>query len=505
MRDIFEGLFVAPRLRVERASSVAEGSPPPADERSALLPPNVQAGEARRDATFTENFFDLMYVLPMQNLFSLSPGRSPRSLLLFVVYFATIFNSWLGEAFYNTRFDTDDVPARGITVLQMVCIAGMASGVNERAEYTGDSTFALSYAALRALLVMKYARVAWHLPKLRPLTLGFITGFSVALGCWVASAFVAPAFQLPMALLGLCVDYTTPFVLALVPRFKMVPVHHQHMPERFAGFTCLVLAGSLFSVQMQMPPLGAVDGWALPPIFISMASVALPLAFLSLYAAGVGLPSAELAGFRINQVGAKVRVYMYLYLHMPLALAIMLSSNGLYQATGAAFAAAGSGPGAAVTRSRSLPPLDTASRWLICAGWALATATMGVVHALGGVQDHGTGLTHRSTRMHGYGGVQITAEEVAARARTRTRRTKLRRLWLRLAAAVLLLLLPIWLRDASLIVYMSCITVVHLVQVLVVTFRKRHFQAKAVRLQRRASALVVGSSNSAMGREAEDG
>ena len=143
-----------------------------------------------------------------------------------------------------------------------------------------------------------------------------------------------------------------------------------------------------------------------------------------------------------------------------------------------------------MTQPRSLPPLDPGTRWLICAGWALATATMGLVHALGGAQDHNAGRTHRSVRRCGYGGVQATPEEIAARARTRTRRTKMRHLYLRLAASVMLLVLPVLLRDASLTAYISCITAIHLIQVLVVTFRKRHFQAKAVRLQRRASALV---------------
>ena len=148
-----------------------------------------------------------------------------------------------------------------------------------------------------------------------------------------------------------------------------------------------------------------------------------------------------------------------------------------------------------MTKPRSLPPLNTATRWLICAGWALATATMGFVHALGGAQDQNVGNPNRSVRTCGYGGVQVTAEEVATRARKRTRRTKLRRLYLRLAASVILLLLPVLLRDAPLTAYISCITAIHLIQVLVVTFRKRHFQAKAVRLQRRASALVSSSKD----------
>ena len=475
-KDVFEGLFVAPRLRV--ASRAA-------------LPPSAEPGEqgdggnehGEREATFTENFFDLMYVLPMQNLFPLPLG-SAEELLLYAMYFATVFNSWLGEAFYNTRFDTDDVVSRALTVVQMVCVAGMASGLS-RGLGAGDSTFALSYAAMRAMLVLKYCRVAWHVPKVRLLTLGFIAGFSTSITLWVSSAFVAPPQQAGVALGGLLVDYATPFVLAATPRFKMVPVHPAHMPERFAGFTCLVLAGSLFSVQMQMPPLGAVNDWALAPIFVSALSVALPLSFLSLYCAGVGLPAASFLG----EFWGKLRIYGYLYLHMPLALAIMVSSNAAFAAVAVAFSA----PGAPVTAQ--LPPMAQSTRCLMCGGWAVATLVMGIVHALGGAQDSGGSAPAPRVSQRSYGSSARDAPEIVAeKRRVRLRRLKLRRLALRVFSAVVLMVLPLLLGSRSVSVYMTAITCVHVLQVLVTAFRRRRFVAKADRAKRGATGAARRAS-----------
>ena len=495
-KDVFEGLWVPPRLRVKAAGNSHAG------ERANLLEharsnsyTGGGGGEEPRESTFTENFFDLMYVLPMQNLFPL-PIADARGLLLFCTYFATVFNTWLGEAFYNTRFDTDDVPSRVSTVVQMVCVAGMASGL-ARGLGAGDSTFALSYAALRTMLVLKYCRVALHLPAVRPIALGFIAGFTASIALWVGSALVPAERQITLALAGLALDYATPWLLALTPRFRMVPVHAAHMPERFAGFTCLVLAGSLFSVQMQMPPLGAVNDWALAPIYVSALSVAVPLSFLSLYAAGVGLPAAELGGFTLGRTSAKLRIYGYLYLHMPLALAIMVSSNAAFVGTGAAFGGAAAGGSGKLVLP--LPPLSPAARSLMCGAWAVATLMLGAVHALGGAQDSGGASGAEQQRQQqqqqGYGSsdgvAQQRAELVAAKCRVRQRRSKLQRLALRVLSATCLALLPSVLGASSVSVYMTAIACVHMAQVLATAFRKRRFVAKAVRAQRRGSQLFA--------------
>ena len=77
--------------------------------RELIRPPVLRVGEqaARsREITTTETFFDLIFFLPLQTL--CERQLQPESLVAFWVYYAAIFNTWIGTVFYNTRFDTDD-------------------------------------------------------------------------------------------------------------------------------------------------------------------------------------------------------------------------------------------------------------------------------------------------------------------------------------------------------------------------------------------------------------
>ena len=43
-----------------------------------------------------------------------------------------VANSWIGEAFFNTRFDTDDAVVRLLTVVRVASIVVMGYGVHDQ-------------------------------------------------------------------------------------------------------------------------------------------------------------------------------------------------------------------------------------------------------------------------------------------------------------------------------------------------------------------------------------
>ena len=51
---------------------------------------------------------------------------------VFVVYYVAVANSWIGEAFFNTRFDTDDAVVRLLTVVRVASIVVMGYGVHDQ-------------------------------------------------------------------------------------------------------------------------------------------------------------------------------------------------------------------------------------------------------------------------------------------------------------------------------------------------------------------------------------
>jgi hypothetical protein len=88
-----------------------------------------------RGATPTELYFDLVYFMPLQRLSTRALGWD--NVFDFWLYYVAIFNAWLGQAFFNNRFDTDDLLARVFALMKMTCVVGMAAGVPTDLETDG--------------------------------------------------------------------------------------------------------------------------------------------------------------------------------------------------------------------------------------------------------------------------------------------------------------------------------------------------------------------------------
>eukprot|EP00935_MAST-01C_sp_MAST-1C-sp1_P001454 g1454.t1 len=319
-RDRGEDSFPANRRR--RQSTIMFVQEKLTKLKALLVPPRIRVEEEERAMTPTECFWDLLFVLPLQQFFTLNVIDAP-TFGLYVLLYMALFNCWIGEAMYNTRFDTDDVLSRFMTAVQMVGVAGMGSGITKGA-IADDHTFQLFYVLVRLVLIFKYLRAARSIPAARKLITGLMAGFGSALVLWVVAAFLPRSARLTCCAVGILIEYATPFLL-----FPwMISVNPGHIFERFASFTVLTLAGNLFSVMMEMPPMGEVSGWSMRPILITFFSVMVPLTMMLLYTEFIGV---DIAGFE-EQYTSKWRVYSYLYLHSVFTGAIELASVGLSHA-----------------------------------------------------------------------------------------------------------------------------------------------------------------------------
>ncbi len=76
-------------------------------------------------------------------------------------------------------------------MLQIGAVAVLAASVHG-AVGPRPAEFALSYVAVRAVLVVEYLRAGCHVPKARPLTRHYAGGFSAAAALWLLSLLVPP-------------------------------------------------------------------------------------------------------------------------------------------------------------------------------------------------------------------------------------------------------------------------------------------------------------------------
>ena len=148
------------------------------------------AGESARKVTWLELFFDLVFVAAVAQVASpLQADYSWAGLVRFAPLFALIWWAWTGHSVFSTRFDSDDIVQRTLTLLQMFAVAAMAANAKEALDTRSSAGFAAAYAVVRFLLVAQYVR-ARQVPGARPLTTRYLAGHGGAAVLWLASAFV---------------------------------------------------------------------------------------------------------------------------------------------------------------------------------------------------------------------------------------------------------------------------------------------------------------------------
>jgi low temperature requirement protein LtrA len=100
--------------------------------RGIFKPPSLRSGydrEKERHATWLELFYDLVFVGAVSQLASiLNENYSPLGVLKFSALFVPVWWAWAGHTFYLTRFDSDDVGRRILTLIQIIAVASLAPG-----------------------------------------------------------------------------------------------------------------------------------------------------------------------------------------------------------------------------------------------------------------------------------------------------------------------------------------------------------------------------------------
>jgi low temperature requirement protein LtrA len=176
---------------------------------------------------------------------------SVRGFLIYLGLFVPIVWAWAGFTFYATRFDTDDLVYRALTLAGMFGVAAVATTLPSAFEGHGNG-FALTYACIRIVVVVLYARARRHVPQARPLTNWFIGMFSVAIVLWLVSLGIASPWKY------VCWAVALAFELGAPPRawrmMRDAPIHPSHIPERYGLLTIIVLGEGVIAVV-----IGTVD------------------------------------------------------------------------------------------------------------------------------------------------------------------------------------------------------------------------------------------------------
>ena len=214
-----------------------------------LRPPQLRtldADQGERHATWLELFFDLVFVISIAEVVhTLEDYRTLGDFLGTAGLFVAVWWAWVGYTVYADRFDTDDLLHRALVLAGMLAVIAMALSVHD-ALHGGAARFALSFVAVRGIVLLLNARARRHAAAARPLLNLYLTAFSIGAALWLVSVFVPDPARYLLWALALVIELSAPWVGR--HQIAKAPIHATHLVERFGLFTLIVLGESVISV-----------------------------------------------------------------------------------------------------------------------------------------------------------------------------------------------------------------------------------------------------------------
>ncbi|MGW5581115.1 low temperature requirement protein A [Micromonospora chokoriensis] len=275
-----------------------------------------QADEAgHRHATWLELFLDLIFVYALAAVVRRlgdDPTPSPTAVLAVIGLFVVIQWAWMGQVYYDTRFDPDDALHRLLVLVALVGAGAITLGVDEVPE---SVLLPVGYLIVRGVLLLLYLRARPTGPMARVVTTIYLIGFGSGWLIWLASLAAPTELRPVLWVVAMVIELATPWVGARW--LNNWPVDNRHLPERIGQFTIIVLGSALASLLFAVPDHP-------PPHMILTAAMAflIPAAVWWVYTTFV---TTRLLQSRLRGGQA------YSYLHIPLGGALLLLGWALGQ------------------------------------------------------------------------------------------------------------------------------------------------------------------------------
>jgi low temperature requirement protein LtrA len=290
-----------------------------------ISPPRLQS-DTERTATRLELFFDLAFVLAVQQSADRLGGdvswhgAGIAAGLITVVWWA-----WASSTLYANRFDTDDVVYRLSKLSAMAAVVVLAAAA-PAATGPGAWRFALGYAVLRLILVLQYLRAWRHVPNARPAIRAYLYSHSASALLWLLSIPVPGPARYWLWGAGVALEFAATPIAGKISGTD-APLHLEHLPERFALFVILVLGESVAAV------VAGLQGADWHQLSVAIAVPAFVIA-VTLWWTYFDLSGAA-AKRRLQVEGGHSRVSVhdrYLFAHLPLAGGLVAVAVGLEHA-----------------------------------------------------------------------------------------------------------------------------------------------------------------------------
>ena len=204
--------------------------------------------ERHRAATPLELLFDLCFVVAVSQAsaqlhHSLAENDLGHGVVNYLVVFFAIWWGWVNFSWFASAFDTDDVPYRLATLVQIAGALVVAAGVPD-AWHNDLTTIVVGYVLMRLAMVAQWLRAARTDRDHRPTALRFALGITVVQVGWVLRLALPESWYLPSFLVLVAAEVLVP---VWAERATTTTWHPAHIAERYGLFTLIVLGESILA------------------------------------------------------------------------------------------------------------------------------------------------------------------------------------------------------------------------------------------------------------------
>ncbi|MFC0039889.1 low temperature requirement protein A [Actinomadura rayongensis] len=202
-------------------------------------------GEEHRASTPLELLFDLCFVVAVSQAaaqlhHSLGEGHAGSGVLGYAMVFFAIWWAWMNFTWFASSYDTDDVPYRLLTLLQMAGVLVLAAGVSDALDHYDFTLITVGYVIMRIAMVIQWARAAREDPARRGTDLRYAAGIAAVQVGWVVRLALPHPFDYAGFALLVVAELAVP-VWAEFRGPSVTPWHPGHIAERYGLFTIIVL------------------------------------------------------------------------------------------------------------------------------------------------------------------------------------------------------------------------------------------------------------------------
>jgi low temperature requirement protein LtrA len=239
--------------------------------------------EPGRVSSPLELLFDLTFVVAISSIVgqlahAIAEDHLSTALPNYLMVFFAIWWAWLNFTWFASAYDTDDVPYRLLTMLQMGGVLVLAAGVPHAFGEGNYTLVTVGYFIMRIALVAQWLRAAAQDEEGRSTALRYALGISIVQALWIIRLFVTQGFPFGaqiaiFAVLAVC-EMAVPI---WAERPRMTTWHPHHVAERYSLFTIIVLGESVLASSVSVQSI--VSAGSSSGEFVLLAASGLALLF----------------------------------------------------------------------------------------------------------------------------------------------------------------------------------------------------------------------------------